>query len=405
MDIRLLFGQMNMNVVSLPPALAPQAAPQTVNYSGLAQQGLTVAQDLERFFLAVLGQVPQPASNALPYQPAAFPTFGQQQTVGFGQQQTAAFGAGVAGFALPRQGAYAAAFGGFAAGADLGASLLPQAGYAQAGYAQAALGQNAYGQGTALGQANFGFMALFGIVGGFQGAGFSGGYQSAVGGMAGLNLAAAIYGGQPPNNLSASLAYSQQQRITDDPYGVSQSGQGDKSDLANSPEAMLAIQESLKGKGVQSYEDLAKTLKETYGIEATSGDITIKDKDGKEKTVKGVKLGNGDYFIDGNGNGQLDAGDYKFDEAVKNVKDKYHLSDDDLKKVTEDLKTRAKNGVSNQTQQYPQYPNYNQFPPFSQFPQFPQVPQFPQFPQVVYNPEMNMQIMVLFAQAFELAVA
>ncbi|MBS2038903.1 hypothetical protein JST97_28230 [bacterium] len=365
--------------MSLPPALAPQAAPATVNYKSFAQQGLTVAQDLERFFLAVLGQSAQLSPGAVADQPNPFPVFGQQ---------TATFAAAAgAGFAVPRQGAYAAAFGGFAAGAALGTSIEPQFGFAQAGYAQAG-----YSQGAALGQANVGFLALFGIIGGFQGAGFSGGYQAAAGGMAGLNLAAALYGAQPPNNLSASLAYSQQQRVTDDPYGVSQSGQGDKSDLANSPEAMLAIHEALKGKGVQSYEDLAKTLKETYGIEATSGDITVKDKDGKEHTVKGVKLGNGDYFIDGNGNGQLDAGDYKFDEAVKNVKDKYHLSDDDLKKVTEDLKTRAKNGVSNQPQSQ-QYPTYNQFP------------QFAQFPQVVYNPQMNMQIMVLFAQAFELAVA
>lgn len=133
MDIRLLFGQTNLNVVSLPPAFTSQAAaPATVNYSGFAQQGLNVAQDLERFFLAVLGQA-RPAAPAYPSNP--FPVFGQQST---------ALGA-AAGFAVPRQGAYAAAFEGFAVGLGLGSNAYAQAN-SSAGF----------------GQANLGFLAMFG---------------------------------------------------------------------------------------------------------------------------------------------------------------------------------------------------------------------------------------------------
>lgn len=369
MDIRVFSAQSQVNVVSLPSYLVPNAtvAPSTVSMASFAQQGLSVAQELERFFLAALGQaqvgtlaggLPTVLPGPIPFQPSA--------TVFAG---AAAFGASVGGFSYPRQGAYAAAMGGFA----MAATGLPTS-PAQTGIYDS--------------QA-FGFLAFLGVTGGYSGSALASGYQAAAGGVgayANLNLAA-LYGAQAPNSLQASFAYSQnqQQRVTDDPYGVSQSGQGVKSDLANSPEAMLAIQEALKDKSVQGYDDLAKTLKETYGIEASSGDITVKDKDGKEHTVKGVKLGNGDYFIDGNGNGQLDRGDYKFDEAVKNLKSKYNLSDEELKKVTEDLKTRAQNGS-------------NTLP-------FPSQSHGSGYPQVVYNPQMNMQIMVLFAQAFQLAVA
>ena len=357
MDIRFFSGQSQVNVVGLPSFLVPNAAvaPPSIHMASFAQQGLSVAQELERFFMAALGQAQAPTQSG-----------GLPGPVPFQANPTALGGV----FNYPRQGAYAAALSGFAmAGAGFPA-------------APTQTGIN-YNQ-------SFAFLAFLGVTGGYSGSALASGYQAAAGGVgayANLNLAA-LYGAQAPNNLQASFAYSQnqQQRVSDDPYGVSQSGQGVKSDLANSPEAMLAIQEALKDKSVQSYEDLAKTLKDTYGIEASSGDITVKDKDGKEHTVKGVKLGNGDYFIDGNGNGQLDQGDYKFDEAVTSLKSKYKLSDEELKKVTEDLKTRAKNGA-------------NTLPfPSSQA-------QTGGYPQVVYNPQMNMQVMVLFAQAFQLAVA
>ena len=165
--------------------------------------------------------------------------------------------------------------------------------------------------------ANFGMQAGMGV----QGAGAVG--FAAVFGMVGM------VGSQ-----------AQAARVEDDPYGVAQSGQGKKSNLANSPEAMLALSEMLKD-GTKTYEDVAKGLKDTYGIDAEAGDIKIKDSEGKETTVKGVKLGNGDYFIDGNGNGQLEQADYKFTDAVSAIKDKYQLKDEDITKITDRMKSQA----------------------------------------------------------------
>lgn len=138
--------------------------------------------------------------------------------------------------------------------------------------------------------------------------------------------------------------YAQQPPITDDPYGVAQSGQGVKSNLANSPEDLLAMQDILKGGGTHTHEEVVKTLKEKYGIMAEVGDITTTDKDGTRHTSKGIKFADGDYFVDGNGNGSLDTGDYKFDDAVKNLKDKYHLTDDNLKGMVDNMHQVAASG-------------------------------------------------------------
>ncbi len=130
-------------------------------------------------------------------------------------------------------------------------------------------------------------------------------------------------------------------RIDDDPYGISQSGQGLKSNLANSPEVMLAIKDIMSGGKSLSFDDIQKQLKEKYGIEAEVGDIETKSKDGKTVKGRALKFANGDYFVDGNGNGSLDAGDYKFDDAIKNIKEKYGLDDDAVKRVTEQMKAGA----------------------------------------------------------------
>jgi len=116
-----------------------------------------------------------------------------------------------------------------------------------------------------------------------------------------------------------------------------------KSNLANSPEVMLAIQALLKEGKSEKFEDLAKGLKEEFGIEAEVGDVKVKDKDGKEVSAKAIKFGNGDYFVDGNGNGQLEAADYKFGDAVKALKEKYHLEDEDVTRITDRMKAQAKN--------------------------------------------------------------
>ncbi|HXE73663.1 MAG TPA: hypothetical protein VNO81_13460, partial [Candidatus Nitrosotenuis sp.] len=130
-------------------------------------------------------------------------------------------------------------------------------------------------------------------------------------------------------------------RIEEDPYGISQSGQGMRSNLANSPEVMLALRDIFSSGQAKSYEDAAKILKEKYGIYAEVGEIKALDKNGKEIKARGLKFANGDYFVDGNGDGQLSVADYKFDEAVKALKERYGLGDEDLKGITEAMKSRA----------------------------------------------------------------
>lgn len=140
---------------------------------------------------------------------------------------------------------------------------------------------------------------------------------------------------------------SQPTRISEDPYGVAQSGQGMRSNLANSPEVMLALRDIFQSGKAQSYEDVQKVLKDEYGIQAEVGDIEVAGKDGNKVKGKGLKFANGDYFVDGNGDNILTTADYKFDDAVKALKDKYNLGDEDLKGITDNMKNRAKAGYSN----------------------------------------------------------
>jgi hypothetical protein len=164
---------------------------------------------------------------------------------------------------------------------------------------------------------------------------------------------------------------SQSSRVTDDPYGVAQSGQGQKSNLANSPEAVLALN-AVMASGATSYDDIAKQLRDKFGINAAVGEV---DKDGHIVSVddpsqtgqqaqdgqksgdaqsgtKAVVFGNGDYFIDGNGNGSLDSGDYQFSQAIDNIKQKYGMSDDAMKnlqdrysKIAQSKETDTQNGL------------------------------------------------------------
>lgn len=181
--------------------------------------------------------------------------------------------------------------------------------------------------------------------------------------------------GPPRNQLNASLAA----RIEEDPYGVSQSGQGARSNLANSPEVMLAIQALLKDDKSQKFEDLAKGLKEEFGIEAEVGEVKVKGKDGQEVTARAIKFGNGDYFVDGNGNGQLEAADYKFGDAVKALKEKYGLEDGDLTRITDRMKAQARQGPALEGLHNP--------------------------PPLLHQPEANQAWMMLFFQAYWAAAA
>lgn len=139
-----------------------------------------------------------------------------------------------------------------------------------------------------------------------------------------------------------AVGFAAPSRIEEDPYGISQSGQGQRSNLANSPEVMLAMKDLMSDGKNRTYDEIATELKDKYGIECEVGEIVSTGKDGKETKTKGIKFGNGDYFVDGNGNGALDSGDYKFDDAVKNIKEKYGLADGDIKGITDRMKENAK---------------------------------------------------------------
>ena len=123
---------------------------------------------------------------------------------------------------------------------------------------------------------------------------------------------------------------AQMQRKLKDEFatGLAAGKQG-LSNLANSPEVTLAINQIMKEGGGKliKMEALQTKLKEQYGIESELG---------KEKGVKTLKFKNGDKIADANGNGGLDMGDYKLGKATDAIMKKYGL---DKKEVGKFLST------------------------------------------------------------------
>lgn len=201
-------------------------------------------------------------------------------------------------------------------------------------------------------------------------------------------------------------------KIQEDPYGIGQCGQGFRSNMANSPEALLALNDIFKG-GERSYDKAAKELKEKYGIFAEVGDIKTVDKDGKEATRKGIRFANGDYFVDSNGDNQLGNGDYKFADAIKNLKETYGVNDDFLKHYVDRMKNQAEimkllypqeNGTSHRHHDphhhahddYPQNINFSgDINPFGL--------QGMQGFQPFGNGSLNIMVLMLFLQAYGMA--
>lgn len=314
------------------------AAPSALNFvpnnqlSGHAMQGLVAARHLEAFFLSMLGGAGTAASSW---------NAGVNQ---FNSQQAGAMGFAAAAWTSP-------------AFAPMGPGPMAMAPGASMALAASS---NGFGMGSV------GFGAIFAVMG--------------------MN--------QMGSNQAGSASLSMAARIEEDPHGVAQSGQGMKSNLANSPETMLAIQALLKEGKSKSYEDLAKDLKSEFGIEAEVGDIKTKDKDGKEISAKGVKFGNGDYFVDGNGNGQLETADYKFGDAVTSLKEKYDLKDEDLTRITDRMKAGAK-----QRTEWNAY--LDKFKQEGAMP--PALGAMTGPPPLMYDSQMNMGWMMLFFQAYQLA--
>lgn len=136
---------------------------------------------------------------------------------------------------------------------------------------------------------------------------------------------------------------------------------------------------------------MSKLLKEKYGIQSEVGDIKTVDKNGKEVTKKGLKFANGDFLVDGNGDGLLGTGDYKFNDAVKAIQEKYGLGKDDVKAITDRMKARA-----TAVAEWREHGGLPQGLMASYGPSF--VPPMP-FPQ----PSMNYNWMFLFGRAYEMA--
>ncbi|MBI4819309.1 MAG: hypothetical protein HY791_23760 [Deltaproteobacteria bacterium] len=111
-------------------------------------------------------------------------------------------------------------------------------------------------------------------------------------------------------------------------------GRDNPSNLNNSDHIKLALydllnkQETTRGgfKSFQNPEDLAKKLKDEYGIKAEV--TTVKSKEGDE--LKALKFENGAVFADGAGDGQLDMGDYNFKGAIEDIEKRYGAKADDL---------------------------------------------------------------------------
>jgi hypothetical protein len=202
--------------------------------------------------------------------------------------------------------------------AQLGAPVLPRPPQYGASLADAAFKMNEFAQ----------------SVGPFGGSAGAFGYEQYLG-LSAMNSVVgrfvstqALYAQSSVSNLHIGIDATVSspavlKRETTDEFGTGLgAGQGHNSNLSNSPEVVLALNNILKSKSTITMDDLQKELKEKYGIESNVEEI-----DGR----KALKFANGDHIVDANGNGSLDAGDYKFGEAIKSIKDKYGLSDEDMK--------------------------------------------------------------------------
>jgi hypothetical protein len=131
--------------------------------------------------------------------------------------------------------------------------------------------------------------------------------------------------------FNAQLGFSPSRLITEtsDKYSGLKNGMGDineKTNLAQVPEARIALAQIMEKGGNKNFDEVAKELKEKYGIDAKV--VDVEGKDGKGK-AKGIEITTADgrkgVMADGNGNNVLDSTDYKFKEASADVMKQYGL--------------------------------------------------------------------------------
>ncbi|MFH1808807.1 MAG: hypothetical protein ABIJ09_08675 [Pseudomonadota bacterium] len=134
-----------------------------------------------------------------------------------------------------------------------------------------------------------------------------------------------------------------QRELKDEFAAGNSAGKGKQSNMANSPETVLALNNILKGHtDNMPFEEVQKQLKDQYGIESK-----ITDVDGR----KALEFKNGDKIVDASGNGMLGTADYKFGDAVKSIKEKYGLSDEALKTFDTDEGKKALGAMSGAREQ------------------------------------------------------
>jgi len=140
-------------------------------------------------------------------------------------------------------------------------------------------------------------------------------------------------------------------RVATDEFGSGLgAGMGHSSNLSNSPEVVLALNNLLGGGkdrggfgafgggGFVDVNTLQQQLKDQYGIESTVTNVNGQ---------QALKFANGDTFIDTNGNGIMDGMDYNFGGAVDAIKAKYGFSDADLERFSTDAGRLELGGLAN----------------------------------------------------------
>jgi hypothetical protein len=169
----------------------------------------------------------------------------------------------------------------------------------------------------------------------------------------------ALFGQSSVSNLSVygqatiTSPAAMQRELKDEFAAGNSAGKGKQSNLANSPEAVLALNNILKNSADGTpFEEVQKKLKDEYGIESK-----ITDVDGR----KALEFKNGDTLVDASGNGQLGTADYKFGDAVKSIKEKYGLSDEAMKMYESDEGKKALGSMAGAREQLylPQEHSFN----------------------------------------------
>lgn len=162
-----------------------------------------------------------------------------------------------------------------------------------------------------------------------------GAYTGGLVGMAGMaGATGASTGAGTAAGLSAPGAYSlgainaggMQVEKTDNTIEVAGTGMGADKKYKMYAGELLAVYTVLKGKDSESPQDMAKNLKDKFGIDAE-----VKTIDGKTTLVNRTT---GNVLIaDGNGNNIMELSDMKFSEALATIKTKFNIDADQFARM------------------------------------------------------------------------